>query len=178
MCIVAPLISFDRCSSLQWSNYINAHTQVALTLLQCIYREVQYAVSFAWNVTASILNQQHETRPPPCKDTQADDSVRQLYLIPAVLNHVSGGTVQAARTQDASEVDRPDQTTGSRGKHRATSWVCHWTPATLSWPRLPHPWGYFSTGLSLMLASGTKYSTSTALAACSKVTLHTRPSGE
>lgn len=50
---------------------------------------------------------------------QGDDAVGQLYLIPAVLYHVSGGTEQAVRTRNESEADRPDRAaTGDRGQQR------------------------------------------------------------
>lgn len=76
-----------------------------------------------------------------CVTAQGDDSVRQLYVIPAVLNHVSGGTVQAVRTQNESEVHRPDRTTtGNRGKlHNIECQAEHITEAQLHWADLDFP---------------------------------------
>lgn len=81
MCIVAPLISFDRC--LQWSNYINARKQ-SVPDFTAMQKEVQYAVSLAWHVKwwkHLYFKPAKRDSSSPCKDTQADDSVRQLYLI-------------------------------------------------------------------------------------------------
>lgn len=186
VCIVAPIISFDRCSSLQWSNYINARKK-SVPDFTAMHLERSTVCCFIcmkcdWNgKSTSILNQQHETHPPPAKTRrrmiQSDSYIWSLLrwtMCPVAQYRLWGHRM----SQKQIDLTEPQQEVEGNSQHRATSWVCHWTPATLSWPRLPHPWGYFSTGLSLMLASGTKYSTSTALAACSKVILHTRPSGE
>lgn len=59
-----------------------------------------------------------------CVSVQGDDAVGQLYLIPAALYHVSGGTEQAVRTWNESEADRPDRTaTGDRGHQRDREWL-------------------------------------------------------
>lgn len=112
-----------------------------------------------------------------CVPVQGDDAVGQLYLIPAVVHHVSGGTQQAVRTQNESEADRPDcAATGDRGQQRDREQLAECVTevrlrrADLG---LHVRGGYFSTGLSLMLASGTKCSTSSA-----EITPLTRPSRE
>lgn len=72
---------------------------------------------FALNVTEMVKKRVYfqPASPSAFVPVQGDDAVGQLYLIPAAVHHVSGGTEQAVRTQNESEADRADRAaTGDR----------------------------------------------------------------
>lgn len=98
-------------------------TFTGMSSASILHVQAFFCFFFTLNVTemvkksGSIFN----LRPPPpvclcaCAPVQGDDAVGQLYLIPAAVHHVSGGTEQAVRTQNESEADRADRAaTGDR----------------------------------------------------------------